>query len=116
MDEVRCPYCVDGNAFRTMVPDVHDGRLICLACGHEVRPDDSQFKCNCFKCHDNDRLCIQENKGSTEPVPGSLIRNVSLIEKRAAVKKLRSQISSESDYAQLKKLARALEAIIGEME
>ena len=48
---VRCPYCVLGDEFRSMVAHL-DGRFICNKCGHMARPADSEFKCSCPKCLD----------------------------------------------------------------
>jgi hypothetical protein len=39
MDSVRCPYCVERENFREMMP-VSDGSFICRRCGHiDLRPN-----------------------------------------------------------------------------
>jgi len=48
-DIVRCPYCVSGLEFRTMVAHV-DGRYICDKCGHTARPGDAAYQCRCLRC------------------------------------------------------------------
>jgi DNA-directed RNA polymerase subunit RPC12/RpoP len=46
---VRCPYCVLGYEFRSMLPKP-EGFFICLKCGHTVKPGDPDFRCFCQKC------------------------------------------------------------------
>ena len=46
---VRCPYCVTGFEFHTMVEHI-DGRHICNKCGHTTRPSDAEYECHCPNC------------------------------------------------------------------
>jgi ribosomal protein S27AE len=46
---VRCPYCVSGDEFRSMVAHL-DGRFVCAKCGHLANPCDRDFKCFCVEC------------------------------------------------------------------
>src|SRR5579871_1561986 len=48
MNPVRCPYCVEGNEFKTMPP--YGNRLICLTCFHTELLNEPWFICNCSKC------------------------------------------------------------------
>ena len=45
----RCPYCVLGGEFRTLVPHL-DRRLICPKCGHLANPGNNDFRCSCPEC------------------------------------------------------------------
>jgi len=54
MDQVRCPFCVEENAFKPMTSDA-DGRFACDRCGHVTRPEDSTFVCSCPKCRELNR-------------------------------------------------------------
>jgi DNA-directed RNA polymerase subunit RPC12/RpoP len=51
MDEatVRCPYCVLGDHFRSMLSRP-EGWFVCSKCGHTTMPDKPDFKCFCQKC------------------------------------------------------------------
>jgi len=46
---VRCPYCVFGLEFRSMVAHL-DGRHICSHCGHIACPGNPTYECRCAKC------------------------------------------------------------------
>jgi hypothetical protein len=46
---VRCPYCVLGDEFRSMVV-YPDGRFICAKCGHLADPGDKNVKGSYWKC------------------------------------------------------------------
>jgi hypothetical protein len=48
MEPVRCPYCVEGNAFKVMQQVEH--YLACSKCGHKVVPDRPTFICSCPNC------------------------------------------------------------------
>ena len=50
--ELRCPYCVEGNHFRSMVDltDVPGGLTFCTKCRHLAHPRDLTFKCLCANC------------------------------------------------------------------
>lgn len=51
MDEVRCPYCVEGNGFKVMVPYGH--RFLCMTCDHVANPSSSDahfLHCDCLRC------------------------------------------------------------------
>jgi hypothetical protein len=54
MDDVRCPYCIEGDGFRPMVGHI-DGRFICAKCGHILRLEDQHFLCPCAKCRELNR-------------------------------------------------------------
>lgn len=45
---VRCPYCVLGDQFRSMLQ--RPGWLICEQCGHVAIPEDPDFRCSCRNC------------------------------------------------------------------
>ena len=45
---VRCPYCVLGDQFRTMLQ--RPEWFICEQCGHVVLPEDPGFTCSCGRC------------------------------------------------------------------
>ncbi len=46
----RCPYCVEGGAFKEMKPvEGGDGQR-CAHCGHLAVPSDPRFECECAKC------------------------------------------------------------------
>jgi len=48
MEPVRCPYCVEGNDFKSMIPL---GKLhVCVKCNHMISPNSEGFRCFCFKC------------------------------------------------------------------
>ena len=49
---VRCPYCVEGSAFRTMTSEGSTGKdwFICEQCGHLGQPMNPLFECTCAKC------------------------------------------------------------------
>jgi len=53
MDKVRCPYCVDGDGFKIMIP--RDKRSVCVKCGHVVIPDSPAFISSCLRCMEPDR-------------------------------------------------------------
>jgi len=53
-EDVRCPYCVEGNEFKAMAGHL-DGRFICGKCGHIVRLNDSGFRCACTRCRELNR-------------------------------------------------------------
>jgi DNA-directed RNA polymerase subunit RPC12/RpoP len=46
---VRCPYCVDRNAFMPMI-DCFGGRFVCAKCGHVVMQAINTFRCRCRHC------------------------------------------------------------------
>jgi hypothetical protein len=49
--DVRCPYCVLDREFTPMV-NQYDGHFQCPKCGHQNRPLDPEFKCQCWKCQE----------------------------------------------------------------
>jgi len=49
MQVIRCPYCVEGDLFKTM-RDAKNERHVCDNCGHMVTPNDPDFVCICNKC------------------------------------------------------------------
>lgn len=111
MDEVRCPYCVDGNAFRVMVSDVQQQDFICESCGHRVRQADATFQCSCSKCS---QTRLGESRQETHRDKDQRARTTSAAHRRAAVDRLRAQIGTETDLLQLKKLVRAIAALLEE--
>ena len=48
-DPVRCPYCVSGIEFRPMVSHA-EGTFLCNRCGHTTRPKDENYRCECARC------------------------------------------------------------------
>jgi DNA-directed RNA polymerase subunit RPC12/RpoP len=49
-DDVRCPYCVDGDEFRLL--RFTGGRYVCGKCGHIAAPEEQEFVCTCRKCRE----------------------------------------------------------------
>jgi len=47
-DEPRCPYCVEGDAFKLMTQK--DDKFCCQRCGHLLLPSDPSFVCYCSNC------------------------------------------------------------------
>lgn len=47
---VRCPYCIEGGAFKPMSADDGGDRHSCPRCGHLVLLTNPQFECACAKC------------------------------------------------------------------
>jgi hypothetical protein len=47
MDQVRCPYCIDGDGSKVMDP--RDDHLVC-ECGHKAAPNRPNYRCSCPKC------------------------------------------------------------------
>jgi hypothetical protein len=50
---VRCPYCVSGTEFRSMVRKP-EGLFICTRCRHTAMPAGLFYKCGCQKCAEHD--------------------------------------------------------------
>ena len=50
MTAIRCPYCTEGNGFKTMIAQGGADCYVCARCGHLVMPANPQFKCTCDKC------------------------------------------------------------------
>jgi DNA-directed RNA polymerase subunit RPC12/RpoP len=48
VDEIRCPYCIEGDHFKVMTP--RETHLVCLKCGHVVVLDRTDYDCQCRKC------------------------------------------------------------------
>ena len=48
-DDPRCPYCIDGDAFRRLT---HSDVLICKSCLHLVSLLDPKFVCECPNCRE----------------------------------------------------------------
>ena len=48
MDQIRCPFCVEGNEFKVMVS--RGAHMFCGRCGHVVVPGLPTFECSCPKC------------------------------------------------------------------
>jgi hypothetical protein len=48
VDEIRCPYCVEGDQFKVMT--VRETHLVCLKCGHVVMLDSADYECQSRKC------------------------------------------------------------------
>lgn len=46
---LRCPYCTTGDDFRELRA-YKDGRFVCDACGHTVRPGEPTYRCICRNC------------------------------------------------------------------
>jgi hypothetical protein len=46
---VRCPYCMAGFDFRSMIAH-KDGRFVCRDCAHTVRPGMPEYRCTCRLC------------------------------------------------------------------
>jgi hypothetical protein len=51
MDEVRCPYCVEGDNFKVMIRQPH-GRYRCSRCHHVIDLERQDFVCSCRKCRE----------------------------------------------------------------
>ena len=68
MDErtVRCPFCVQDNDFRRMMP-VGDNRFACASCWHVTAPKDNAFQCQCVRC-------IRLREGVYRPQPPPCIK------------------------------------------
>jgi hypothetical protein len=49
-DAVRCPYCIEGQNFKRMLPRSEGEWFLCPACGHANMPGHSSYRCNCPKC------------------------------------------------------------------
>ena len=52
LDPVRCPFCVQGNQFRSMI-DITGGSagtFYCTSCRHLIRKDEPTFQCLCTNC------------------------------------------------------------------
>lgn len=47
---VRCPYCTEAGAFKTMAPAEDGDRHCCARCGHTALVTNPQFECACAKC------------------------------------------------------------------
>jgi len=56
MDQVRCPFCVEGNEFKVMGSRVT--HLVCDRCGHVVIPDSPTYECSCPKCRALNHLVV----------------------------------------------------------
>jgi DNA-directed RNA polymerase subunit RPC12/RpoP len=52
---IRCPYCVMGDHFRSMLARP-EGWFICLNCGHSTNSEKPEFKCFCRKCGELNRV------------------------------------------------------------
>ena len=50
MDPMRCPYCVEDNDFKMMVPYWHGQQFVCLSCDHVANPTSLDFRCFCLNC------------------------------------------------------------------
>lgn len=59
MDDIRCPFCVEGNAFKLMT-GIASGRFICDRCGHVAQPLDERFICTCPNCRQLNRPLSSE--------------------------------------------------------
>ncbi len=48
----RCPYCVEGGDFRSMIDltDLPGGPSFCTVCRHLANPREQAFKCLCINC------------------------------------------------------------------
>jgi len=62
MDDVRCPYCVEGDAFKLMA-GFDGGRFACGRCGHVVCPESPGFHCPCQKCKEMNRPLLNSSSG-----------------------------------------------------
>jgi len=47
---VRCPYCVEGDDFKTMIAQGSGDWFLCIDCGHLTLPSYPDFRCLCIKC------------------------------------------------------------------
>ena len=48
LDEIRCPYCIEGDNFKVMT--ACETHLVCIKCGHVVALDRADYECHCPKC------------------------------------------------------------------
>jgi hypothetical protein len=46
---IRCPYCVEANAFKPMLARAA-GWFLCPCCGHVSIPDQPLYACTCKNC------------------------------------------------------------------
>jgi hypothetical protein len=46
---LRCPYCTTGDDSKELRA-YKDGRFVCDACGHTVRPGEPTYRCTCRNC------------------------------------------------------------------
>jgi hypothetical protein len=83
---VRCPYCVEGAAFRAMFRHTEGHWLICTECGHLAFPSNQLYRCTCRKCTAL-TLAIEEPEPRSS-IPRGLARILKPFRKKAKVTNL----------------------------
>ena len=70
IESVQCPYCVEGEKFKSMTARADGHWFLCDNCAHVVIPVQPSYRCNCAKCIKLDYPLSAASKADTERFSG----------------------------------------------